>query len=120
MTKPVEEGMQLPWEKGLLDYVVKLAKTSRRKIKFVILDGSAAERKDRKGSDYDVVVVKMGRDKRWNRPIELCGVFRRRVVSGWLVARARTHARTRFTRILLGHLCGRPQHCIVGCRHQQD
>lgn len=85
MTELGEEEIQPPWERNLLDYVIKLVKIDRRKIKFVILDGSAAEKKDKRGSDYDVVVVKAGRDKRWNRPLELCGVFRKRVVSGWLL-----------------------------------
>jgi predicted nucleotidyltransferase len=85
MTKPAKGRTQLSWEEGLLDYVIKLVKISRRRVKFVVLDGSAAEKKDKKGSDYDVVVVKTGRDARWSRPIEFCGVFRRRVVSGWLM-----------------------------------
>jgi hypothetical protein len=85
MAKPVKEGTLLPWETGLLDYSIKLARISRRKIKFVILDGSAAERKDKKSSDYDVVVVKAGRDRRWSHPLVLCGVFMGRVVSGWLL-----------------------------------
>jgi hypothetical protein len=82
MAELVKERMQPSWEEGLLDYVIRLAKVNRRKIKFVILDGSAAEKKDKKGSDYDVVVVKAGRDERWNRPIELCGVQRRRANEG--------------------------------------
>jgi predicted nucleotidyltransferase len=72
-------------DKPLVEYALKLAKVTRREVRFVILDGSTAEGKDNRFSDYDIVVVKQEKLKRPGSFEDLFGVFRGRIVSGWLV-----------------------------------
>ena len=50
-----------------------------REAKFVILDGSTAEGKDSKFSDYDVAVVKKGPLKQPGSVQDLFGMFRGRI-----------------------------------------
>ncbi len=72
-------------DRPLVSYAFKLAKVVPREVRFVILDGSTTEGKDTKFSDYDIVVVKKGRLKQPGSVVDLFGMFRRRIVSGWLV-----------------------------------
>lgn len=72
-------------DKPLVDYALKLAKFSPAETKFVVLDGSEAEGKATRYSDFDVMVVKRGRLKPPGSFRGLYGVFRGRMFSGWLV-----------------------------------
>ena len=71
-------------DKKLVDYALRLAKVSPTDARFVILDGSTAEGRASKYSDYDLVVVtrKMLKSK---AKVGLYGVFEGRIVSGWLL-----------------------------------
>lgn len=69
---------------SLAEYAFELAKVKPEEVRFVILDGSTAEGKDLRHSDYDVVVVKKGLLKQPGSVENLFGVFEGRVVSGWL------------------------------------
>jgi predicted nucleotidyltransferase len=71
-------------DESLVDYSVKLAGITRRKVRFVIIDGSTAEGSDRKHSDYDILVVRRGLSKPPGSVRNLFGVFDGRIVSGWL------------------------------------
>lgn len=68
----------------LVDYALRLAKLRPAEVRFVILYGSAAEGKDRRYSDWDVVVVR----KKFLKPAgaveDLYGMFNGRSVSGWV------------------------------------
>lgn len=68
-----------------MEYAFELAEVVPREVRFVILDGSTGEGKEARFSDYDIVVVKRGRLERPGSVADLFGVFRRRIVSGWLV-----------------------------------
>src|SRR6266852_8500420 len=72
-------------DRPLVNYALKLANVTPREVRFVTLDGSTGEGTDTKFSDYDVVVVKKGRLGEPGSVEDLFGVFRGRIVEGWLV-----------------------------------
>ena len=75
-------------QQELIDYVLELSSVKRKDVRFVILDGSTAEGKDRRYSDYDVSVVKKGSSGP-KGPVQSLyaptGLFRGRMVTGWLL-----------------------------------
>ena len=71
-------------DKKLIDYAPRLAKVAPADARFVILDGSTAEGRASKYSDYDLAVVTRKKLKSETRE-GLYGVFRGRIISGWLL-----------------------------------
>jgi predicted nucleotidyltransferase/Arc/MetJ family transcription regulator len=69
----------------LVEYALRLAEIEPAEVRFVIMDGSTAEGSDRKYSDYDVAVVRKGLSEHPGSVKDLFGVYRGRIVSGWLV-----------------------------------
>ncbi|HYB76521.1 MAG TPA: hypothetical protein VEC08_06155, partial [Nitrososphaerales archaeon] len=69
---------------SIVDYALELAGIKCKDLRFVIMDGSAAEGTDSKYSDYDIVVVKKGLLKPPGSVKDLFGTFNGRIVSGWL------------------------------------
>ena len=75
-------------QQALVDYVLGLSNVRRKDVRFVILDGSTAEGKDRRYSDYDISVVKKGSSGPKGPVKDLfapTGLFRGRMVTGWLL-----------------------------------
>ncbi|MBI3859087.1 MAG: hypothetical protein HY296_02445 [Thaumarchaeota archaeon] len=70
-------------ENSLVEYLFDLTKLKPEEVRFMIVDGSMAEGTGRKHSDYDAIVVRKGKNPS-NSIGNLFGVFRGRVVSGWL------------------------------------
>lgn len=69
-------------EMTLADYALKVANAKKNHTKFVILDGSTSVGRDRKYSDYDVMIVTKGRRDAIPQTKEIYGVFNGRLFTG--------------------------------------
>lgn len=77
--------MESPLKPSIVEFAIGLTRMRQRDVRFVIMDGSAADGSDRRHSDYDVTVVRKGLSKEPRSVMDFFGVFNGRLLSAWLL-----------------------------------